>query len=225
MLSQMPSMSSSLAQSRRRRPKHQAGSHRSHSRSPGCPHTRIRRWPRDRCRCRTHRRRQRSRHIVTDAIGILAVHSPPHTPRRRADCRRSRSPCQVCLRIHIRRSRRDRCRCRTHRIHQCSRQRRHRRHRHRHLPRSHHYRCRGRRASCRRSRRLRQDVSTATFIESLRSRCTHRTRRTHQHNRPRHRRCRLSSSASQSPPHTPKASSWFPSQSQSPSRMSVHPHS
>ena len=32
-------------------------------------------------------------------------------------------------------------------------------------------------------------------------------------------------SAAQSPPHTPKASSWFPSQSQSPAGMSEHPHS
>ena len=34
-----------------------------------------------------------------------------------------------------------------------------------------------------------------------------------------------SASATQSPPYIPKASSWFPSQSQSPSGMSEHPHS
>ena len=127
-----------VARPRRRRPKHQAYSHRSHSRSPGCPHIRIRGRPQgvadaarivaptqSSCHHRGHRRIGSPRSHPTHAQGVKLVAIAVAVHVR-----------YVCASTFV--DRPDRCRCRTHRIHQCSRPRRHRCHRHRHLPRSHH---------------------------------------------------------------------------------------
>ena len=54
--------------------------------------------------------------------------------------------------------------------------------------------------------------------------CRCRTRRRHRHSRRRRHRCHRHRHC-RSHHHTPKASSWLPSQSQSPAGMSEHPHS
>ena len=162
---------------------------------------------------------------MPSASASAAVQSPPHTPRRRAGCRRSRSLLLGCQNIRTRRWRQDRCRCRTRRVRQRSRPRHRRCHRHRrplqsppHTPKASSWlpsQSQSPSLGCQniRTRRWRQD------------RCRCRTRRSA------HAVVDVVADAigvrhaAQSPPHTPKARRAGPSQSQSPSGMSEHPHS
>ena len=185
---------------------------------------RTRRWRQDRCRCRT-RRAPTVVDVVADAIGIgIRTQSPPHTPRRRVGFRRSRSLLLGCQSIRIV----DGARTVAHAalIHgteafflvvadavavhvgvtiTTA-----------HAKASSWLPSQSQSPSgCQniRTRRWRQDrADAALVVRTLQSSTSSQMPS-------------ASSSATQSPPHTPKASSWFPSQSQSPSGMSEHPHS
>ena len=69
------------------------------------------------------------------------------------------------------------------------------------------------------------DMPNSRSRRSRQDHCRGRKRQAHQHSRRCRHRCRPSASASQGPPHSPRASSWLPSQSQSPAGMPEHPQS
>ena len=185
---------------------------------------RIRRRRRVRCRCRRRRssRRSRPRRRTRHLRPRRRASRRRRRRGRRAGCRCSRSLHRGCPRIRIRRCRQVRCKRRRRRRFRRSRPRRRTRRLRPHL------RCmnlrtrRGRRVGCRCNRSLRLGC-----LRIRTRRCRQGPLQTpHASNVP----TQLSTSsqtpspsvsAEQVPPQTPRASSWFPLQSQSSSGMSV----
>ena len=146
-------------------------------------------------------------------------------PRHQAGCHRNRSRPLGCRRIRIRKSRPVRCKRHRHRVpqHKGQRRRRCRRrprrwcsHRRIHPPRQ---------VGCRRSRtprgcpsiRIRRWLS---WLERVACKC-HMHRSNPRHSSSTSQMPFSFTSSWQKPPHTPSASSWLPSQSQSPDRTAV----
>ena len=164
--------------------------------------------------------------VITDAIGIgvrcaVTAHSPsasswlPSQSQSPSDVRTSalvdgaRSVADAALVV------------RTHAV-----VRRRRCHRHPHPPHTPLHIHQARRAGCRRSRNHLRGCQNIRTRRWLQGRCRCRTRRTHPRSRQRRHRChRHRRPRAVTTAHAHKASRWLPSQSQSPSGMSEHPHS
>ena len=165
--------------------------------------------------------------VVTDAIGIGVSRAGPTTDTEGVSrCRHSRSHLRGCGTSALvispgplqtpQASR-----------HRRSRRRRHRCHRHRRQPHRTHHRHRGHRAGCRRSRGHLRGCYGAAALASLRGPSTAQTPQASRAPTQSSTSSQIypaSASAAQDPPRTPRASSWLPSRSQSPSGMSAHPH-
>ena len=196
--------------------RHQADSHRNRMRLPGCQNIHSRRSRQDHCRCRSRPTRQ---HTHRCRRRYRQHRRRPHKDHRnhqgrQAGCLRSRNHLPKCQSNRNRRPAPDHCKCHSRRARRCSRQRHHkcRLHQHQHCM----------------TIKLVAITVAAAFINGKTTTCIHRkpfhaTSATSQCIHPRHRNAVGSASASQGPP-SPSAS-LLPSQSQSPSGMSEHPHS
>ena len=179
-------------------------------------------------RCTRHKRRCSNTFVdvVANAIGILVrAQSPPHTSKGVQLVSFDHSRLLGCLHIRTRRSRREP-------LHtpQASVPNAvvvviiadaigilvHQRNRHRTRP--------GRRAGFHHSRNRRLGCRSIHTRRSRQGRCTPQ-RRVRPRGRPRHRRCHRHLRPQRNRHRTRRASSWLPSQSQSPAGMSEHPHS
>ena len=178
-----------------------------------CQH-RTRRSHQDRCRWHSSSSQQSSSSQMPSASASDT--QSPHTPKRRAGCRRSRSrwgDVRTSALVDGTRS----ARCRTRRVRhavvyivadaigvgvRCA------------VTTAH---AQARRAGFRRSRSLLLGCQNIRTRRWRQDRCRCRTRRMRQRSRRRHHRCHRHRRRPlrESPPHTPKASSWLPSQSQS----------
>ena len=160
------------------RPRRRAGYRRTQSPSgmSAHPHSKISPGRYRRRKRRAHPRNRRC-HRRCHPASSSAVQSPPHTPRRRAGFRHSRSRRQGCPHSRKRRSRQDRCKCRKRQAIQRIHLRRRRCHPHRRLLRSHRHTRPRRRVGCHhsrsrlrgcqhiRTRRLSWAVADATSVE------------------------------------------------------------
>ena len=216
----------------------------------GCPRNRnlprasLPRWPTSRsCKARAVCAAQHLS-VVANAIHvqIQGAFSTAHANSRPAGCRRNRNRPQEWVHIRIRKWHQGRCR--RHNRPGCPRSRP-RRHTPRHRPhpqRSRRHTHPRRPTRCRRNRSLRfqsaqphEDTAPPT-PRPVGFRCNRNCGHTsacgplHTPHEPTQSSTSShmpspSASAAQSPPHTPKASSWLPLQSQSPAGMSSQPHS
>ena len=163
----------------------------------------------------------------------LSCHRHPRRPRshrrrrrgRQAGCRHSRNRLLGCQHIRTRRWRQVRCRCRTRRVHQHMDRRCHKCHRHPRRPRSLAADAEGVKLVAFAVAIAFGDVRTSALVDGARPLQMPHSSSSPTHGSTLSQMPSASSSAAQSPPQTPRASSWLPSQSQSPSGMSAHPHS